>query len=362
MGLIFYTPRMDQHTELADTNSQENEDFPYLKSILINYYYPNTTKYIGQNSIPRIIDMRSSGITSKMKKELRTEYPAIKLNLLEKSRDFFKNKFKFVTSLIRYETSCKNGQIMEQNENGNQKKCEILPEVSSGSVGDFELVELMDNIVDITLENKGKKPKKNKAYIAYEDLVYQFMFPESNQNEVIKTIFKHSPGKIILVEDQALELIKKPNVFLFLRVVSDNTHNLKKYIYEDVFFRTALFYDYLEICAIEWLKTHKSMELRIYQQHDILVVVYSGTTVRMNGEPKRHFSGVDLFKNSAVIFNRDGPTFIEVAGGANETLQSIAALDLDEGDYAITGANIYKVGDTGKGFKWEDINYFDLVN
>lgn len=320
--------------ELASSSTEEGEikesKFPFYKSHLQYYFYPLTTNFIGKNTVPNIMNYKSEGISQKLKKEIKADYPYIQFNLLDNNKPFFENKFKFVSQI---------------DSNFTNKPLELLTVKS-----DYK---------------KIKKPElRPNAINTYDNFFKKFFF---NKDE--KQIFEYGTAtKIFCFEDRVLHYFQNKNAFIFLRVKEEAFKNeedklitIKKYAFEDVFFRSATFYEFLEIYQEFLLKGHLCEEIKTFSNGESFCFVYSSTTFKREGEIKRLFDSIDMPSNTRLLLNKNGPQFLNIQGKVHKNEQFIISLDLPEGDYAINNRNIYKICNDGDHFGFGGITYDDLL-
>lgn len=327
--------------ELASSTEEDvtQEAIPYYKSHLQYYYYPHTTRFIGRNSIPHFMNYKGEGISTKLKKEIRADYPYLQSGLLESSKAFFDNHFLFVKNLDGEETM----------------PHLVLKEIKA----DYKEVKKLD--------------KKSTGENRFDKFFQRFFFQRDEQslatNEDVTRAFA--------LEDRMLEGLDNKNAFIFLRVASerrcrDDTSKqvgreaceggiVKKYAFEEMFYNIVSFYEYLELCEGSLVRSHNSEEIRSYVGGDSMVIVFSSTTFKYNGAIKRLYSGVDCSKNTKVLFNRDCPVPYEIQGRNSDNMRYLMSLDLPEGDYAINDKKVYKVGSEGDKVEFKDISYDDFI-
>lgn len=327
--------------ELASSTEEDvtQEAIPYYKSHLQYYYYPHTTRFIGRNSIPHFMNYKGEGISTKLKKEIRADYPYLQSGLLESSKAFFDNHFLFVKNLDGEETM----------------PHLVLKEIKA----DYKEVKKLD--------------KKSTGENRFDKFFQRFFFQRDEQslatNEDVTRAFA--------LEDRMLEGLDNKNAFIFLRVASERRCRddaskqvgreacesgiVKKYAFEEMFYNIMSFYEYLELCEGSLVRSHNSEEIRSYVGGDSMVIVFSSTTFKYNGAIKRLYSGVDCSKNTKVLFNKDCPVPYEIQGRNSDNMRYLMSLDLPEGDYAINDKKVYKVGSEGDKVEFKDISYDDFI-
>lgn len=228
----------------------------------------------------------------------------------------------------------------------------------------------------------------------YDEVIQQCLHPRGSPPPIISKALASSAKQILILEDSVLEALSREDAYIFLRVVTEdapkedgegneinselrrkrgrkrtvqkkNTEKVskrRKYVFEDVYYKTERFYEYLNTCAENWIKSFGGQEMRLYEHGDSSILLHSSTVVRVNGEPKRIFNGIDVCKNAAVIFNRTGPSFIDVTGKTDDSISLLTRLDLEEGDYVINNMRIYRPGDSGEEVPWSDIDFSDFIS
>lgn len=283
--------------ELASSSTEEGEikksSFPYSKSYAQYYYYPQTTRFIGKNTVPHIMNYRNEGICQRLKKEIKAEYPQISFTLLDDNRLFFDNKFTFVS--------------------------EITP-----ADADLALLDVKQNY------KKIEKPlRRGNSESKYEKFFHQFFFNKEESQKL--EIGNHT--RIFALEDKVLECLDNANSFIFFRVSVEKAKSLLKYVFEDVFYLHATFYEYLDIFAEAMVRSHGSEEIRRYESDNSLFFIHSSTVFKDGDFLRRMYGAVDVEKNTTVIFNKGGPDFHTIQGKSTENIKWIAGLNLEEGDY-----------------------------
>ena len=318
--------------KLASSSTEEGEikgnGFPFYKSHLQYYYYPLSTMFIGKNTVPNAMNYKCEGISQKLKKDLKADYPYILFNILDTNKPFFENKFKLFTTM------------------------------SEAKINPLELIEAKSDLKEI--ENFHSKPNGEKRY---DQFFQKFFFrKEENPLPAIK-----NASKIFCFEDRVLQYLDNTNAFIFLRVseekINSNTQPslIKRYAFEDIFFHSANFYEFLEIYQEFILKGHKSEEIRTFSNGEIAAFVFSSTTFKNNGEVKRIFATLDQPNNSRLLFNKDGPKLISIQGRITKNENFIFSLDLPEGDYAINDKKICKLCNDGEYLGFNGLLYDDFI-
>lgn len=328
---------------LASSSTEEGEvvenGFPYYKSHLQYYYYPQTTLFIGKNSVPQFIDYKSNLICSKLKKDIKAEYSYLFFNLLDSSKTFFDNKFSFVKT---------------------------LQEISKESDLQFELIDCKNNIQEIsTFDKKSTYDRK------YEKFYQKLLFSKENQSLSYSDFLKDSDvSNLIIIEDSMIEKIKSEDTFMFFRCIdekvkaneSENRKPLKKYIFEDIFYSRKGFYEYLDLYSEYLVKSFNSDEIRYYKCNKTLLIVYSGTVFTQFGNIKRLCGGLDVESNIKIICNKEGPKIFDIQGHYNNNVLNLLNIDLCDGDYVINKNKIYKISDSGESFEFKDIDFSDFTS
>lgn len=327
--------------KIASSSTEEGEvrenTFPYTKSHLQYYYYPLTVQFIGKNTLPNIMSYKSEGICQKLKKEIRNDYPYISFSLLENYKPFFDNKFVFI--------------------------CNLTADAHA-VCGKLKLVSLKADCKEI------KKLDRNQSNESRYDKFFQkfFFMKEDIQPFMFKDCLR-----IFVLEDRVFENLDAKNAFIFFRVCDqacvvgeDETkgkieRKIRKYAFEDIFYSSARFYEYLGIYSEVLVKSHCSEEIRTYNAGDSAFIIYSGTTFKDDGQLRRMYSSFDSKKNTRIIFNKDGPVFSTIQGRECDNIKYLVNLDLPEGDYVINDMKVYKVSMDGLHFEYKGLLYDDLT-
>ncbi|ELA42187.1 uncharacterized protein VICG_00830 [Vittaforma corneae ATCC 50505] len=335
--------------KIASSSTEEGEvhenTFPYTKSYLQYCYYPLTTQFIGKNTLPNIMNYKSEGICQKLKKEIKADYPYISFTLLDNSKPFFDNRFTFICDLTARD-------ISEDSSKTNSKS------------STFRLVSLKPDYKEI--KNLGRSPSNESRY----DRFFQkfFFMKEDIQSFVFKDCLR-----IFALEDRVFENLDNKNAFMFFRVCDqdcivgeDQTSNrierkIRKYAFEDVFYSSAQFYEYLNIYSEALVRSHCSEEIKTYNTDDSAFIIYSSTSFKEDGQLRRMHSSFDSKKNVRVIFNKDGPVFSSIQGKECDNIKYLVGLDLPEGDYVVNDKKVYKIGTDGIHFEYKGLLYEDFT-
>ncbi|KAI5168747.1 hypothetical protein PAEPH01_0385 [Pancytospora epiphaga] len=342
--------------ELASSSVEEGEipdtTFPYYKSYNQYYYYPYTTKFIGKNTVPHSMNYKGDMYSTRLKKEIKQDYSYIPFNLLENSKTFFNNKFVFVKELEKavYDMPALRIPHLFTSENGE----EILS-------GDFVLREIKADYKEIYSFDR-----RSVCESRYDKFYQQLFFTQDNKPGLKKSFQNYTFKKIILIEDRALEALDMDNAYLFCRVMeerpcSTDSEPIKKIIFEDIFYSKASFYEYLGLYAEYVVKSYNSEEIRIYENRNALLVVYSSTVFKKGPFLKRIYGGIDVKKDTMLICNNNGPTLIDVSGSQTDNAAYFDGLDMPEGDYVINNKKLYKIDNNGKQVEFGDIDFTDFV-
>lgn len=318
-------PRMKY--ELASSSTEEGEikevTFPYHKSYVQYYYYPQTTRFIGRNSVPHIMNYRNDGMTQRLKKEIKADYPYISFSYLDDNKAFFQNKFEFVADL-----------------------CPVEKPLS--------LLSIKTDYKEI------KKPlRKITGESRFERFFHKFFFSK----EEMQLLAPKDCTKLFAFEDRILEALDKSDAFIFFRTCEELVaeKRTKKYAFEDIFYNGASFYEYLEIYAEVLVKDQCSEETRNYVAEDAMILIHSSTVFKEEGVLKRLYGGPDFKKNAMVIFNKECASISGVQERYNENIKYIMGIDLPEGDYVINQKKIYKVSKEGIQFEFKGISYDNFI-
>lgn len=329
--------------ELASSTEEgevEETGIPYYKSQLQYYYYPLTTKFIGRNSVPHFMNYKRESICSKLKKEIKADYSYLPFGLLESSKAFFDNNFLFVKDL----------------EEDNAVLQLALKELRA----DYKEVKKLD--------------KKNVGENRFDRFFQRFFFRREDQSSLIGD----SVVKAFALEDRMLESLNNKNAFIFFRVASEKRSrgdipaiglaekdvdkpSVTKYAFEEIFYSSVSFYEYLELCEGSVVRNYNSEEIRSYVCGNTMVMIFSGAVFKHNGVTRRLYNGVDCSKNTKIIFNKEGPALCDIQGRNSDNLKYLINLDLPEGDYAINDKKVYKICNEGIKVEFKDIVYDDFV-
>lgn len=359
---IFSSPWPQMEYQLASSSAEEGEitdvEFPYYKSYLQYYYYPHTTKFIGKNTVPHFINYKSDLYCTKLKKDIKMDYPYIPFNLLENSKTFFDNKFVYVQDLKKTVCHRDDGDI---------------PLLFPGS----EMMELKTEeyvLRDIKTDYKEIKcfDKKSICESRYDKFYQQLFFVRDDRTPIVKSIQEYSTARIFVMEDRILEALDKKHAYIFCRVVDDNIQVnvqsdgepgriVKKIIFEDVFYSKVYFYEYLDLYAENLVKSFNSEEIRVYENRDSLLVVYSSTTFTRDSSVRRLYNTLDAERNTMIICNKDGPAVVDCKDVLKDNIQYINNLDLPEGDYVINDRKVYKISNDGESVEYFDIDFSDFI-
>jgi len=332
--------------ELASSSMEEGEiteeGIPYYKSYLQYYYYPLTTKYIGRNSVPHYMNYKGDGISTKLKKELKADYPYISFSILDRGKAFFDNNFLYVMD------------------------CPV-------DESPLTVKEIKSNYKEYKKLEK-KSPGENRYDLSFQRFFFQKEDPETFVGQNIKKAF--------LFEDRVLEALDNKNAFIFFRVATTKavkfaTSNLNdktatedlekndrmvtKYAFEEIFYSKSSFYEYLELYKDEVVKNLNSEEIRSYTSESAIFFVFSSTTFKYKDTVRRIYSGIDCAKNTDIIFNKEGPCIIDSEGIANKNVKYIQGFELPDSDYVINDKKIYKISNEGIEFEFQDIVYDDFI-
>ncbi|KAM0680021.1 hypothetical protein GINT2_001708 [Glugoides intestinalis] len=310
--------------ELASSSTEEGEvkksSFPYNKSYIQYYYYPQTTRFVGKNTVPHIMNYRNEGICQRLKKEIKAEYPQISFTFLDDNKLFFDNKFSFVS--------------------------EITP------------MSVKVSLVDVKQNYKRiEQPlRRESGESKYEKFFHNVFF---NKEEAQK-LEADKYSRVFALEDKVLESLDNTNSYIFFRVTVEKHRSHLKYVFEDVFYLYATFYEYLDIFAEVLVRSHGSEEIRRYESDNTLFLIYSSTVFKDGNFIRRLYGSVDTEKNTKVIFNKGSCNFHTIQGKSNQNIKWIAGLDLPEGDYVINSKKVYKLSTEGEVFVFKGILYEDF--
>lgn len=341
--------------QLASSSTEEGEvvdaKFPYYKSYLQYYYYPHTTKFIGKNSVPHFVNYKSDLYCTKLRKDIKADYPYIAFNLLESSKTFFDNKFLHVKDLVRRKSSAPS---------------DAIPLLSTEQAATEEFV-LRDIKTDY--RHIGSLDKKSTPENKYDKFYQQLLFVRGERTPLVASIQKRFTERVIIMEDKVLDALDKDNAYIFCRVIVESPQapedgekkTTTKIVFEDIFYNRVCFYEYLGLYAESLVKSFNSEEVRVYESKDTLLVVYSSTVYQDGAVVRRLYSTLDAEKNTMVIFNREGPVAVDCRGQPSENIEFLGGLDLPEGDYVINGKKVYKISSEGESVEYTDIDFSDFT-
>lgn len=291
-----------------------NSVFPTNLSVLSYCYYPGTSFFVGDNSIPRQSDFQDSTITTRIKKKLKKDIFDT-MNFF-KDKAFFDNKFCEATSVL----------IKEESDEATL----------------YDIIADYREINDFYLMKKGLD--------LYLDLFNKLIYQQNRHN-------------VILIKDSLLTKIHNKNVFVYFKILKNDN-----ILFEDSYYRIINVYEYLEMYFEEMCKEYKSTEERWYKYKDYDLVVYSSTCFKYkhykDEQVMRYFNGLDCCKNYLSVVNKKSVSIkrIPFVNKVNlGFLDSILELKLEDGDYAYNDAKIYKIGVNGEHISYEGLDY-TLVN
>lgn len=337
---------------LASSSTEEGEivdaEFPYYKSYLQYYYYPHTAKFIGSNTVPHIANYKSDQYCIRLRKEIKADYPYIQFNLLENSKTFFDNKFTYIQDLEVTPADKENMEIPLLFPDAGMKTSEyVLKEIKT----DHREIDSFD--------------RKSIYEGRYDKFYQQLFFVRDDRTQIIKTIQEYATSRIFVMEDRILDALDRGNAYIFCRVIDDNIQAdgrvVKKMIFEDIFYNKVYFYEYLDLYADNLVKSFNSEEIRVYENRDSLLVIYSSTTFVRDSTVRRLYSTLDAEKNTMIICNMDGPAVLDYRGNLKDNVKYISSLDLPEGDYIINNKKVYKISNDGESVEYTDIDFSDFV-
>lgn len=332
--------------ELASTSDEKNEeivDFPYKDSYL-KYSFSPKNKFVGDNSIPNFMNYNCNGMSNKLKKELKTDYPYINFTILGQEKDFFTNKFKFLTDLKSEKVS----------------------------------LDKIDQIININSKLMDSKIKENvidkefcmlsSSKDAYLKLFTNFFFDKSDFLTLIKKYNQSKMTNIFVLESRVLEYLDDESSYVYLRVADTCIDDVKyrKYAFQNVFHSKMKFFDYLNLVKDRIVKNFDSYEIEILQagERSALCFVYNNI-ITYNDKTLRLIDGFGSKKNFDILLNKEAAhihdfKFIE-SNPINLNICKIINLDLKEGDYAIGEGKVYKISEDGNSIKFHDIDYSDFI-
>lgn len=337
---------------LASSSTEEGEivdaEFPYYKSYLQYYYYPHTTKFIGSNTVPHIANYKCDQYCARLRKEIKTDYPYIQFNLLENSKTFFDNRFSYVQDLVAAPHDQGDAEIPLLSPDAGLKTSEyVLKEIKT----DHREIDRLD--------------RKSVYEGRYDKFYQQLFFVRDDRAQIVKTIQEYATAKIFVMEDRILDALDRRHGYIFCRVIDDNIQAdgrvVRKMIFEDVFYSRVQFYEYLELYAESLVKSFNSEEIRVYENRDSLLVVYSSTTFVRDSAVRRLYSTLDAERNAMVVCNMDGPAIVDYRGCLKDNVRYISGLDLPEGDYVINDKKVYKISNDGESVEYSDIDFSDFI-
>lgn len=320
--------------QLAESTSEETNEikFPFVKSHLNYFYFPKSQKFIGSNSMPYPMNYKSFGISNKAKKELNKDYPYINYTLLDSGKSLFSKKFKYVCGL--------------------GKPCDT----------DIKLIDSVTNLNEFNNLEKGtSKELFNKFHIE--------IFTNKSKTKKLEEHFSGNTKYIYILEDRILAALNNEKAFIKFKVsMFNNEKTMKKYIFEDIFYNEASFYEYLEIIKETLIKGKNSEEIKLYGTGmETMVFIHSSTTGTYQGRTKRLFNGIDCIKNIDIVLNKNIPALLDdglVPRNCEKeimNLKRILSIDLDQGEYSIKNGKIYKIGVDGIEFHYTGIVYDDFI-
>ncbi|KAI5149521.1 hypothetical protein ENBRE01_0955 [Enteropsectra breve] len=345
--------------QLASSSTEEGEviedGFPYYRSYLQYYYHPKRPKFLGKNSMPHYINYKSDVLCSKLKKELKADYPYLSFNIQELNQAFFENKFNFVANLEKKTASTDNQNAFiphlfeEQEDAAGQRS------------GEMKLIDIKTHYKTL-----NKFPKKTSYEGKYDKFYQQLFFNRDDRSQYVKNIITESEKSLFIFEDRILDAIENPKMYIFFRVIEEkvareNTATIKKYIFEDIFYNNLTLYEYLDTCQETVVKAYNSEEIRKYCDGENTYVVHSSTTFYKNNVLRKLYGGVDGEKNYMVVLNKEGPEIAEFKGTGNDNINYLRGLDLGEGDYLINNKMVYAVGNQGSSIEYVDVDYNDFI-
>ncbi|EOB11341.1 hypothetical protein NBO_1274g0001 [Nosema bombycis CQ1] len=350
-------------------DSIPNSEFPRSFSILKNWYLPDSQILIGPNSIPRPSDYPKSLPRTRLKKKLRKDLPNLfNVISLNKDRNFFNNKF-------------------ERVEGG---------DVKGGSYDIYRVDDHKnDNINTTTPLLLPLCPTSSLSKSLYSSYCEIFSF-DDKRHEVVQNVDLYPfCTKFILIRDSIIDKLNLENVFNFFRVIKSRKG--VSYVFEDSFNRKIKFNEYLELYYEEVLRSKNSNEIRTYlckgsskgdrgkaskgkgenkdtgsskdkeidkdnkdmniHTYPTFLAVYSSSTFIDNQSLLHYYNGLDSDKNFMIYFNKNEIDFkkIKIKNESKSKIDFILNLDLEEGDYAISKGEIYKVGIKGDKHEYEGL-------
>ncbi|KAI4292940.1 hypothetical protein PAPHI01_2214 [Pancytospora philotis] len=348
--------------ELASSSVEEGEivdqGFPYYKSYKQYYYYPRTTLFIGRNTVPRSMNYKSDLYCSRLKKEIKQDYPYIPFNLLDNSKTFFGNRFAYLRELRTAPDGAGEGGIP--------------------SIGDDALPTRPESyaLKEIKTDHReiSSFTKKSTSEGRYDKLYQQLFFTHDGRAPLLKSIYESGAKTVLVMEDRALRALDEEHAYIFCRVTdeivarSDAARQeggalIKKVILEDIFYSKVLFYKYLELYAEHAVKSFNSEEVRVYEKDGVLLVVHSSTVFLSDGAVRRLYDGLDVRKNVMLVCNRDGPAAVDAESAHWDGARVLRGLDLElpEGDYVINNGKVYRIDNHGEPVDYADIDFSDFV-
>ncbi|EOB14392.1 hypothetical protein NBO_28g0031 [Nosema bombycis CQ1] len=357
-------------------DSIPNSEFPRSFSILKNWYLPDSQILIGPNSIPRPSDYPKDLPRTRLKRRLRKDLPNLfNVISLNKDRNFFNNKFEKVSG--------------NRDEGGSYDIHRIY---------DHHRVDNHNNTPPLLLPLIPTSSLSKSLYSSYCEI---FSF-DDKRHEVVKNVDLYPfCSKFILIRDSIIDKLNLENVFNFFRVIKSRKG--VSYVFEDSFNRKIKFNEYLELYYEEVLRSKNSNEIRTYlckgsskgveggsskgdrgkatkgkrenkdkgsskdkgidkdnkdmniHTYPIFLAVYSSSTFIDNQSLLHYYNGLDSDKNFMIYFNKNEIDFKKIKNESKSKIDFILNLDLEEGDYAISKGEIYKVGIKGDKHEYEGL-------
>jgi len=371
--------------ELANSSDDENEPaFPFRLSYLQHYYYPLSAILIGKNTMADKLNYLNSTACSKLKKQLRKDYPYINLSDDDSERMFFDNNLRYIADMGSMEDKAQNAlqakgssntraqRNIKREKHGPKTKKSTGPETKK-----IILHSLFNSHKSLNLDEPcpylGTIPNKNllakNRTNWYADFCQSLIFAKKDASELASFALKHLRTTTYVIEDRMIRALEDENAYLFFRVFAETL-----VVFEDLYYRKKDFYSALRIDGDLIIKNHRSEEARIYRVEsasnatpdDVAIVVYSGTVFQCGGRSVRLHDGIDVAKNAFLVFNREGisvnfrENIDDTQGTGYDNIRSILNTSLDKGDYVINNKRIYKVGTLGEKHSYEGICFDDL--
>lgn len=307
--------------------------FPRTKSQLQYMYLPNSSLFVGPNTVPRSCDYQTSVLTTKLKRRLKLDLPHPFLCLpMTPDRAFFENRLVLVSETCPAET------------------------VDLHPVRSIEKIAYIGDEVSPkpTIRKETRfEHVKDKQDDTYKDVCQELLSEKLLQPSEVRDV------NIVIRDSMISSLLAKDAYTRFsVKKKGDSLY----VCFEDVYIREIKYYDYLSRYGEEVIRSLKSSEVRISSGPASTVVVYSSALFRSSAGVQRLFSGIDVEKSIETVVNIEDVAVVASSGALGKELKALAGISFEEGEYIFNDRKVYIVDPAGQKLSFVGVVFTDFMD